>query len=120
MKITIAPDIAGHPAAVRIAGDVDLASTLPFRRVAQALSARISPDLQLDLAGVTFIDCAGLGALEEWGAAVARRGGTTVLTDVSIDVRRVLAMTWTTLAEWAPPAGFEPAAPGTGNQCSIP
>ena len=21
---------------------------------------------------------------------------------------------------WAPPAGFEPATPGTGNQCSIP
>ena len=24
------------------------------------------------------------------------------------------------LRQWAPPAGFEPAAPGTGNQCSIP
>lgn len=102
MEITIAPDLVGHPASVRIAGDVDLASTLPFRRVAQALEGRISPDLELDLAGVTFLDCAGLGALEEWAAKVAHRGGTTVLTEVSTDVRRVLTMTWTTLGTPGP------------------
>jgi anti-sigma B factor antagonist len=97
MKITIAPDLVGYPASVRIAGDVDLASTLPFRRIARALEGRTSPDLELDLAGVTFLDCAGLGALEEWAAEVARRGGTTILTDLSPDVQRVLTMTWTTL-----------------------
>jgi anti-anti-sigma factor len=97
MKITIAPDLVGSAASVRIAGDVDLASTLPFRRVARALELRTSPDLELDLGGVTFLDCAGLGALEEWAAGVARRGGTTILTDLSPDVYRVLTMTWTTL-----------------------
>lgn len=44
------------------------------------------------------MDCAGLGALEEWSAAVTRRGGTTTLTALSPDVERVLSMTWTTLA----------------------
>lgn len=106
MKIIIAPDLAGFPATVRIQGEVDLASTLPFRRVARSLELRPNADLELDLGDVTFLDCAGLGALEEWAAAVARRGGSTVLTDLSLDVRRVLAMTWTTLAAPEPRAAL--------------
>ena len=97
MQITVAPPEVGTPASVRIAGDLDLASILTFRSTAQSLEQREDVDLSLDLSGVTFMDCAGLGALEEWAAAVARRGGRTVLTAMSSDVERVLSMTWTTL-----------------------
>lgn len=99
MFITITPeDALASPSSVQLAGDLDLASTYSFRTTARSLEHRSNADLWLDLSGVTFMDCAGLGALEEWAATVARRGGTTTLTALSSDVRRVLSMTWTSLA----------------------
>lgn len=98
MNIVITPEeTLGSPASVLLVGDVDLASTYSFRTTARTLERRPNADLWLDLSGVTFLDCAGLGALEEWAAVVRVRGGTTTLTALSADVRRVLAMTWTSL-----------------------
>ena len=48
-------------------------------------------DLVIDLSGVTFIDCAGLGALV--GALDSACGGTFRFAEVPERVRRVLELT---------------------------
>jgi anti-anti-sigma factor len=98
IEITVRPDAVDLAASVRIAGDLDLDSVLCFRTTALSLESRTNADLRLDLSRVTFLDCAGLGGLEEWAAAVARRGGTTILAALSPEVRRLLSMTRTTLS----------------------
>src|SRR3712207_196250 len=53
----------GHPTVVAISGDLDLASAPTLEGVLALPNIRRAPNLVLDLTGVTFMDCAGLGIL---------------------------------------------------------
>jgi anti-anti-sigma factor len=73
-------------------GEIDLDSG-PLLESAVANRLGTGPVLTLDLGGVTFIDCAGLGALFRTDIR-ARYGPTTVLLGtVSAPVARLLALT---------------------------
>ena len=83
---------AGLSPAVEIHGEIDIFSAPGLRDELLRVIRRHGPQLALDLAGVTFIDCAGVNVL----LATRRRAG---LEDGSVDVigasprvRRVISL----------------------------
>jgi anti-anti-sigma factor len=75
---------------VRAAGEVDM-ETAPLLLAAVADAAEAGADVELHLAGVTFMDSSGIRALLDGRREVGP--GTLVLVDPSDEVRRVLAIT---------------------------
>ena len=98
---------------ITVTGDIDLgtAEDLLVRLTALIGSARRGIDL--DLSGVTFIDCAGLRALMAVDAQIRVNGYTTRLTAISPAVVRLLGLVkviWdSTLSATAPTAAAGPA-----------
>jgi anti-anti-sigma factor len=99
----ISYSLNGHGAAtIRIAGELDLAAgDLVLEAVAVALVATTRPtggeaEVQLDLSGVSFIDCAGLSALLRAQRSAAARGCTLHVGGMSAAVRRLLELSGTT------------------------
>ena len=89
---------AGPSLIVEIHGEIDIFSAPGLRDELLRVIRRYGPQLALDLAGVTFIDCAGVNVL----LATRRRAG---LEDGSVDVigasprvRRVISLLG---LEWA-------------------
>ena len=89
---------AGPALVVEIRGEIDIFSAPGLRDELLRVIRRYGPQLALDLAGVTFMDCAGVNVL----LATQRRAG---LEDGSIDVigasprvRRVISLLG---LEWA-------------------
>jgi len=89
---------AGPSLVVEIRGEIDVFSAPGLRDELLRVIRRYGPQLALDLAGVTFIDCAGVNVL----LATRRRAG---LEDGSVDVigasprvRRVISLLG---LEWA-------------------
>ena len=89
---------AGPAPVVEIHGEIDIFSAPGLRDELLRVIRRHGPQLVLDLAGVTFIDCAGVNVL----LATRRRAG---LEDGSVDVigasprvRRVISLLG---LEWA-------------------
>jgi anti-sigma B factor antagonist len=89
---------AGLSPVVEIHGEIDIFSAPGLRDELLRVIRRHGPQLALDLAGVTFIDCAGVNVL----LATRRRAG---LEDGSVDVigasprvRRVISLLG---LEWA-------------------
>ncbi|RSM47476.1 anti-sigma factor antagonist [Actinoplanes sp. ATCC 53533] len=84
------------PGTVRVAavGDIDL-STADVLRIGllDALSTLRPRRIEVDLAGVTFLDCAGLTVLVVLGRAAARDGCRLRITNPRPIVRRVLDLT---------------------------
>lgn len=73
--------IQGAPPALRIGGEIDL-STAGQLRTALEKACAAAPDVVVDLAGVTFLDVAGLRALLE--VAESRNGaGPLTLVNAS-------------------------------------
>ena len=72
---------AGPALVVEIRGEIDIFSAPGLRDELLRVIRRYGPQLALDLAGVTFIDCAGVNML----LATRRRAG---LEDGSVDVIR--------------------------------
>lgn len=64
-RFSIAPDWAGHRAAVlAVSGEIDMASAQDFENaLAEAMAHGERTALVVDLSGVTFIDSTGLNAL---------------------------------------------------------
>ena len=88
---------------VFVAGDLDLASVEEAEQVvAEALRELV--DLEVDLAGVTFIDAAGLRAVDGWHARAAASGVRCDVVARSRVVRRVQQLA-------APAAGGPSAQP---------
>jgi anti-anti-sigma regulatory factor len=90
-------------ARVAVAGEVDLATTPVLRDV--------------DLAGVTFLDCTGLGALVAVRNAAIRAGGQMRVSHPQPIVRRVLKVTGLLGVFTAPTIG--PAPTGSGHPSRV-
>lgn len=99
------------PGTVRVAvvGEIDLSTTDLLRvRLLNVLSALHPHRIEVDLAGVTFLDCGGLTVLVTLGQAAARTGCRLRITNPQPIVRRVLDLTG--LLDVLT-AGFDPAPP---------
>ncbi|MET9611966.1 STAS domain-containing protein [Kitasatospora indigofera] len=79
-------------AVVRARGDIDL-DTAPALRHRLEAALREHRDVVLDLSQVTFMDCAGLGALLDASDRADRDGRHLVLRPVGPDVLRLLRIT---------------------------
>jgi anti-anti-sigma factor len=76
---------------IRITGEFDFASTLELRCELLRLVQLAGVDVAVNLAGVSFIDCAALGLLVEvWGCADTHGHGMSVTDLRSPAVGRVL------------------------------
>jgi anti-sigma B factor antagonist len=93
LQAAVEPD--GQRGHVRLAGDLDLA-TAPALRAAIA-RADHAPDhtVTVDLAALTFCDCAGLGVLITDHHTLRAAGGGLILIHPPRPVRRLLALTGT-------------------------
>lgn len=82
-----------HPDALRVAGELDLATVDQFSaRVSGALDTA-GTALVLDFGGVTFVDSTGLGSLVRLQDEARKRGKSLDLVQVGRQVRRVLDLT---------------------------
>jgi anti-anti-sigma factor len=79
---------------VAVAGEIDLSTAgVLHAELLNALSARLPDRIEVDLAGVTFLDCGGLTVLIVAGKAAARTGCRLRITNPQPIVRRVLDLT---------------------------
>jgi len=79
---------------VAVAGEIDLASRDVLRvRLHNVLSTLHPRRIEVDLAGVTFLDCSGLTVLVVLGQAAARSGCRLRITNPQPLVRRILELT---------------------------
>ena len=82
-----------HPDALRVSGELDLATVDQFStRVSGALDAAAIA-LVLDFGGVTFVDSTGLGSLVRLQDHARQSGKRLDLIHVGRQVRRVLDLT---------------------------
>jgi len=84
------------PGTVRVAvvGEIDLANTDVLQaRLLGVLSAKLPDRVEVDLAGVTFLDCGGLTVLVVVGKAAACTGCQLRITNPQSIVHRVLGLT---------------------------
>lgn len=81
-------------AVVTVIGEIDLSSCDVLRvRLLNVLSALHPHRIEVDLAGVTFLDCSGLTVLVVLGQAATRTGCRLRITNPQPIVRRVLDLT---------------------------
>jgi anti-sigma B factor antagonist len=91
---TASLDISVQPGpVVTISGEIDIASGPQLRDQLLSIMRRQGARLTLDLTGVTFIDCAGIGVLMAVRRRVQLEGGSLRVLRASPRVRRVLALT---------------------------
>ena len=101
------------PGTVRVAvtGEIDLSSCDVLRvRLYNVLSTLLPSRIEVDLAGVTFLDCSGLTVLVVLGQAAARTGCCLRITNPQPIVRRVLELTGVL---GVLTAGFDQRPPGS-------
>jgi anti-sigma B factor antagonist len=77
---------------VSVQGDVDLASSDELRRALDK-ALLISPQVEIDLTGLTFIDSSGLSALVEAHRKARDAGGVLVLRNPTPMLSRLLDIT---------------------------
>ena len=107
----------GPVRALILSGDLDLTETDGFLgQAALAVDNRIER-LVLDLAGVTFLDCAGVRALA-MAASFAPSGCPVIIRSLSPKARRILELLDLDAASirQASPAPRTTEGPGLGNQ----
>ena len=81
-------------AVVAVVGEIDLSNSDVLRvRLLNVLSALRPHRIEVDLAGVTFMDCSGLTVLVALGQTAARTGCRLWITNPQPIVRRVLDLT---------------------------
>ena len=78
---------------VAISGEIDIQSSPQLRDQLLRVIRRHGAGLALDLAGVTFIDCAGIGVLLATRRRAQLEGGSLRVLRASPCVRRVIALT---------------------------
>ncbi|MCW6010900.1 STAS domain-containing protein [Micromonospora sp. CPCC 205371] len=97
-------------ARVAVAGEIDLATTPVLReRLLRVLRDQRPDLLDVDVAGVTFLDCTGLGALVAVRNAAIRAGRQMRVSHPQPIVRRVLEVTGLLGVFTAPTTGPAPA-----------
>jgi anti-sigma B factor antagonist len=94
---------------IAVEGEFDVA-TAPSLATAVARFQRAAPgDITVDLADVTFIDAAGLGALTAARAAQLERGDRLTVDRITAEVRRLFAIAQITdLLDGEPAANANP------------
>ena len=91
---TPTPGRASGSAVLTPVGDLDLVSAPALGdAIRDALRDRTVHTVTVDLAGVTFLDCAGVSTLLAGHATAARRGQQVVVANPRRWVRRVLTLT---------------------------
>jgi anti-sigma B factor antagonist len=78
---------------VALSGDLDVTRTAVLDDLAQTYADGAFDSVELDLAGVPFVDAAAVAALVRLHDLAARRGGTLTLRGASRPVAKVLALT---------------------------
>jgi anti-anti-sigma factor len=81
--------IAGRPARIRLAGELDY-GTAP--RLRAALAHVPDGDCVIDCGALTFIDSLGIGLLVRYSVAFEEQGRHLVLCDLRESVRRTLEL----------------------------
>ena len=89
---------AGPSLVVEIHGEIDILSAPGLRDELLRVIRRYGPQLGLDLAGVTFIDCAGVNVLLATRRRAGLENGSVDLIRASPRVRRVISLMG---LEWA-------------------
>ena len=92
MALTLHVCPGDSSAVVWVTGDIDLNAAEVFRDMMLRVMRRHSPSLLLDLAGVSFMDCAGLRALLMTRRLAAMRGGSVCLIAESPAVDRIIGL----------------------------
>lgn len=78
---------------VRVTGDLDIEDEASFQEILLHVMRAYGPRVLLDLAGVSFMDCAGLRALLITRSRAETRKGSVRLVAASTTVRRIIAVT---------------------------
>lgn len=84
----ISLDPSRTPGQLSIAGELDLATAPRVGDAFDLLTGLHRRTITVDLSGVRFCDCAGLGALIAAITTYTRHGGTATITATSRSVRR--------------------------------
>ncbi len=92
LRVSWAPS-EGKPVRIRLDGELDNLSVPVLRQTVDGLYHEGCFQISLDLAGLTFIDSSGLGALVAVWRRCQREGGWTVVVNPSEAVRRLMDMT---------------------------
>lgn len=95
MNVSVSARIESGESLVHVSGELDLSTAGHLRELLTGLIRAGTPHLVLDLTGVTFMDCTGLGVLIHAREASTARGGGLLLVGVPGRVRALLALTGT-------------------------
>jgi anti-anti-sigma factor len=114
MDLTVRVRCGDHGTVVQVDGDLDFLDVESFQKILLHVMRAYSPRLLLDLAGVSFMDCAGLRALLITRRRAEMRKGSVRLVAASATVRRVL--TATGMKDVFPVCGYGETAPSLNLQ----
>ena len=94
MELTIR-DVSntGGTARIQVGGELDVATSPSLREKGVELLDAGAQTIEVDLAGVTFIDSTGLGALVSLQKHCRTRGGSLVVSGCKGPVERLMALT---------------------------
>ena len=79
-----------HRACVTVAGEVDASNSDRLRRAIVAAAIDHNAEVEVDLAGVTFMDSTGFRAMATAAAVLETSGLALVVCNVPRNVRRIL------------------------------
>jgi anti-anti-sigma factor len=82
----------GVPPVVEICGEIDIQSAPQLRDELLQVLRRHGPQLALDLAGVTFLDCAGVNVLLATRRRARLEDGWVRVTQASARARRMISL----------------------------
>lgn len=82
----------GAPPVVEICGEIDIQSAPQLRDELLRVVRRHGPQLALDLAGVTFLDCAGVNVLLATRRRARLEDGWVRVTQASPRARRTISL----------------------------
>ncbi|MGH3299012.1 MAG: STAS domain-containing protein [Trebonia sp.] len=109
MDLTVRVRRADHGTFVKVGGDLDFADEQSFQQILVHVMRSYNPRLLLDLASISFMDCAGLRALLITRRRAEMRKGSVRLVAASATVRRVI--TATGMKDIFPVSGYRETAP---------
>ena len=89
LRVGIRP---GAPPVVEICGEIDIQSAPQLRDELLRVMRRHGPQLALDLAGVTFLDCAGVNVLLATRRRARLEDGWVRVTRASPRARRTISL----------------------------
>lgn len=90
MRLSIVEICLPPTTLLTVEGELDLATAGQLERAVSVCVAAGSPDVAVDLAGVSFMDCSGIHALAAAQRIVTAGGGRLRLVALSPSVERVL------------------------------